>query len=163
MGDSLASLAIALAQLPSRSDLYWNDAGRRENCVWVSTARYFGLQVTELEEQVGKDAPPGGASETQIRDFLEAIHKWDTGGPDSHPGFVVIGNGSFTQLTQETVIVCYRRGDGTGHCVLKEGAKYTDYQSRDDGEDVTSEVMQSTIVLSWIFIRPCHAGGNSPL
>ena len=43
--------------LRSYSDLYWNDSRRYKNCVRVSTARYFGLQVTELEKQVGKILP----------------------------------------------------------------------------------------------------------
>lgn len=96
MEDQAVHLAVALAQLSSRSDLYWNDSGRYENCVWVSTAKYFGLQVAELEREVGKNAPPGGASVSQIHDFLEAISNWDRGGQSGRTGLVLLAHGFFT-------------------------------------------------------------------
>lgn len=160
--DETVPLTRRVARLNIESDLYWNDSERTNNCVWVSTARFFNCTVSELEERVGMKAPQGGANETQIRNFILRVVKRDLG-MNGKPGLVLIGRGPFKPLG--TNVVCYQRENGTRHCVLQENEKFICYQFNDFGEDVTSEIMApgTEILLSWTFFRPPHAGAGTPI
>ena len=48
-------------------------------------------------------------------------------------------------------IVIIRRADGSGHCVNRVGGRFVDFQSSDEGDDATSDVLNNTIVSSWFF------------
>ncbi|CZR69537.1 uncharacterized protein PAC_19437 [Phialocephala subalpina] len=162
--DEMGPLSRNFARLNIDPYLYWNDSERTDNCVWVSTARFFNCTVSEFEQHVGMKAPRTGADEPQIHEFIYAIQKWDLGA-DRKPAIVVIGHGDFSRIKDETFIVVYQRANGTRHCVLKERERFICYQVSDSGNDVTNEVKAPgvKIVLSWIFIRPRHAGPGMPV
>lgn len=161
--DGIRHLSRNFDRLHVNSDLYWNDSERIDNCVWVSTARFFNHTVSELEHHVSMKAPTGGASERQISGFIHAIQKWESY-PDGKPAIVVRGRGDFG-LDNETYIVVYQRANGTRHCVLKQRTRFICYQISDSGLDVTDEVkaLGAKVVLSWLFIRSQHAGPGTPV
>jgi hypothetical protein len=166
--DEMGTLTYELAKVNIDPDFYWNDTEGKQNCVWVSTARLFGLRVSELEEKVGMKAPPKGASIKHIARFIRTIQGWDRD-MNGKPAMLIVEVGSFAADFAEHVMtgmmVAYRRPDGTKHCVLKELSKYMDYQFSDTGYDLTNEIKaQGTMVeLAWTFIRPVHAGRPSPV
>jgi hypothetical protein len=162
--DEMGPLTRDLAKVQIEPDLYWNDSERRENCVWVSTARYYRLPVSELERQVGMTAPGGGAVQSQIMAFIRAIQRWDCN-TNGTPAVCVLGRGEFPHPDSEMFIVCYERANGTRHCVLQEGERFFCYQFFDAGLDVTQEVRAPgvKIILSWMFMSPRHAGACTPV
>lgn len=163
--DEMGPLTRDLAKVQIEPDLYWNDSERRENCVWVSTARYYKLPVSELERQVGMRAPGGGAAQSQIMAFIKAIQRWDCD-TNGKPVVCVLQRGEFPHvMDSEMFIVCYERANGTRHCVLQERDKFFCYQLFDTGLDVTQEVRAPgvKIILSWMFLSPRHAGACTPV
>lgn len=162
--DEMGPLERHFTKINIYPDLYWNDSERKDNCVWISTARYYKRTVSELEEQVGMKAPQRGATESEIYAFIKVIQRWDCD-QNGKPAIVLSGKGEFSQIKNETFIVCYERTNGTRHCVLKEGERFVCYQINDTGIDVTPEVRApgTRIFLSWIFISPRHAGTCSPV
>lgn len=158
--DDLVRVAGKIASLGplhnSGRGSWWNPEAYEDNCVWVSVARSFMKTVPQLTAMVGMEAPSGGASKETIREFLWAVCTQDR-------SLVMFGDGDFEGLSES--VVCYTRGDGSGHCVLRNGGRYLCFQHSDDGTDVTAELAKpgALIRFGWVFVKRTPTGASSPI
>lgn len=136
---------------------WWNSKARNDNCVWVSVARSFMKTVPELSAMVGMEVPSGGASKETISKFLEAVCA-------QNRSIVMFGDGNW-EFPFETTVVCYTRGDGSGHCVLRDNGRYLCFQHSDNGKDVTAELAEAGACMrfGWVFVKSIPTGASSPI
>lgn len=137
----------------------FNNEGRSENCVWVSTARLLGFtSVGELQDEVGMIAPVGGAELSECYEFRIALQNYYERTRGQRVTWTLLKER--LPLNADCVLLLHRERDDYRHAINRIGGQFLDFQHNDEGDDRSVLVRESNLVQSWFF-EPARAERTS--